>query len=141
MSRQPVRDANAGIGMFEAHGSESRWDKEHPNHFGLTLGCREARYMGRWGRGGRKLVQAKNYSHWPLAYPRTGRESMPQAVNSVPIEVRSLTALSNSPSAKLDVSLSQREHWVERVFGFCSGFKAARVAGAGKRGVNPGRTL
>lgn len=117
--------------MFEAHGSESRLDGESPNCLGLTLGCVEARYMGRLRDGGRKLVQAKNYSHWPLAYPRTGQESMPQAVNFVPFQIRSMTVLSNSPSLKLDVSSCQREHWIRRDFG---SLHAARVAGAGNMG-------
>lgn len=109
MSGQPVRAVNARIGLFEPYGSESRPDDEPSNDLGLTLGCVEARYTGRLSDGGRKLVQAKNYSHWALAYPRTGRESMPQAVNSVPKQIRSMTVLSNSPSNKLDVPSSQRE--------------------------------
>jgi hypothetical protein len=36
---------------------------------------------------------------------------MPHPVNSVLIEIRSMTMLSNIPSPQLDVTARQREHW------------------------------
>jgi len=53
-----------------------RWlDDEQTNRFGLTFGT----VAGFWRREGGiagKFAEAKNYSHWGLAYPRLGKESM-----------------------------------------------------------------
>jgi hypothetical protein len=98
-----LRGAVARIGVVGFRGSESGRDDEQTNRFGLTWEHVTAWWNGRI-EGGRKLVQARNYSHWPLAYPRIAAESMLSAGNSVLFEIRCWWTVFSSPSTDLDVA-------------------------------------
>jgi len=64
VGKRPIRAVLARTGWLRP--MTGSWMHQRPNSFGLTLTCATA-----WGNGGRdcgrKFVQAKNNSHWPIA--------------------------------------------------------------------------
>jgi len=63
-----ARTGVPGALVFQKECSKSWMDDEQTNRFGLTVGCVTAWWNGRTDCG-RKCVQAKNNSHWAIAYP------------------------------------------------------------------------
>jgi hypothetical protein len=90
---------NAVRGDVISPGRALRGKERHAERHGET-----------WGRDcGRNFVQAKNYVHWPLAYPRTSRESMLLIPYFVPVQVHCMNYVSKSFPNHLDDGCGQRE--------------------------------
>jgi len=61
-------------------------DDKQTNRFGLRFGWMAVFWRGK-GLAARKFAEAKNHSHWTLAYPRFGKESMAPTDKLVLLEV------------------------------------------------------